>query len=165
MIGALTLAAATAALSLSSGDFIATGAMPAVLMAHDCGGDNHSPSLVWTGTPSGTKSFALLIVDPDAPIAGGFYHWVLYDIPATQTQLRGNAAQPAREVGIGSNGKAEYYGPCPPSGPAHHYIFTLYALDVEKLRGDAPLDAEKLLHRIQGHVLAKATLEATASTP
>jgi Raf kinase inhibitor-like YbhB/YbcL family protein len=163
VIASLLLAAATL-MRLHSGDFTDGGAISPQLMAADCGGANHSPSLDWTGAPAGTKSFALIVRDPDAPVAGGFDHWVLYDLPASSKQLPGDATLPAGEVGLSSAGKAAYYGPCPPAGPAHHYIFTLYALDVTHVGESAPLTAAKLQAAIAGHVLATATLRATASS-
>lgn len=165
MIAGLVLALAAAGMQLHSGDFVAGGVIPSPLMAKDCSGDNHSPSLIWSGAPAATKSFALIVHDPDAPVAGGFYHWVLFDIPASTTEISGDAALPKSEVGVISTGKAEYYGPCPPPGPAHHYHFKLYALDVASVGATAPVDAIALKKLIQGHVLATATLEATASHP
>ncbi|HTX58824.1 MAG TPA: YbhB/YbcL family Raf kinase inhibitor-like protein [Verrucomicrobiae bacterium] len=162
MIAAVLLAATL--MQLHSGDFVPGGAMPSELMAAQCGGENRSPALAWSGAPQATKSFALIVRDADAPVAGGFYHWVLYDIPAGTQELDGNARLPSSEIGLATTGKAAYYGPCPPPGPAHHYTFTLYALDVEHVGRAAPLDAADLLARIAGHVLAKATLSATASS-
>ncbi len=165
MIGAILLAATTAAMHLRSGDFIAGGAIPLALMARDCGGANRSPALLWTNAPKGVKSFALILHDPDAPLAGGYDHWVLYDVPAATTQIRGDATPAKAKLGLASTGHAVYVGPCPPPGPAHHYVFTLYALDVATLPGPTPLGADALERAIRGHVLAKATLEATASHP
>lgn len=152
-------------MQLHSADFSPGGAVPPALMAADCGGKNRAPALNWSGAPKGTKSFALVIHDPDAPIPGGFYHWILYDIPASDSQLSGNAPPPNARAGLASTGKPAYYGPCPPPGPAHHYVFTLYALDVSSVASTSPLDASALERKIEGHVLARATLSATASHP
>jgi Raf kinase inhibitor-like YbhB/YbcL family protein len=165
VIAALLLAAASAVMQLHSGDFTDGGAMSSQLMAPGCGGANRSPSLDWTGAPPGTKSFALIVRDPDAPVAGGFYHWVLYDLPARTKHIDGDAPPPAGEIGLATTGKAAYYGPCPPPGPAHHYVFTLYALDLPHVGGSGPLTAAQLERVIAGHVLATATLRATASSP
>jgi Raf kinase inhibitor-like YbhB/YbcL family protein len=164
VIAALALAAVTA-MRLHSGDFTDGGAMSPQLMAPDCGGANHSPSLDWSGAPAGTKSFALIVRDPDASVAGGFIHWVLYDLPADTKALPGDAALKAGQSGLASTGKAAYSGPCPPPGKPHHYIFTLYALDIEHAGSSGDLDAAKLEKVIAGHVLATATLRATASNP
>jgi Raf kinase inhibitor-like YbhB/YbcL family protein len=163
VIQPLIVAALTAAMQLSAGDFIAGGAIPHQLMATDCKGENRTPALAWKNAPSGTKSFALIMHDPDAPMSGGFYHWVVYNIPATQHQLNGNASIPPSELGTISTGEAAYYGPCPPSG-THHYNFTLYALDEEKIAG-SHLTAPQLRAAIAGHILASAKLQGLASHP
>ena len=118
-----------------------------VLNGFGCTGQNVSPALQWTNAPSGTKSFALQVYDPDAPTGSGLWHWAVYDLPADATNLpqgAGNAggALPAGAFG-GNNdfldtgatgGNGNYGGPCPPAGDApHRYVFTLYALAVDKL--------------------------------
>lgn len=152
---------AAATMMLSSPDFRPGGAIPASLRATDCGGRNRLPALRWSGAPAATRSFALVLRDPDAPVSGGFYHWVLYDIPAASSAA---GAGTSGRTGLATTGKAAYYGPCPPPGPAHHYIFTLYALDLTTLPRRVP-DGPQLEARVRGHVLARATLEATAKTP
>jgi Raf kinase inhibitor-like YbhB/YbcL family protein len=157
MIATLLLAAA--AMTLSSADFSPGGTIPVASMSTDCGGRNRTPSLRWSGAPAKAQSFALIVRDPDAPVAGGFYHWIVYDIPASANELSAATLKRAR-TGVATTGLAAYYGPCPPPGPAHHYVFTLYALDVARLDADTPLSAQQLQRRIQGHVLASATLAA-----
>jgi len=152
---------AAAAFVLESTDFRAGGAIPKPQMASECGGLNRPPALAWTAPPKGTRSFALIVHDPDAPITGGFYHWVVYDVPARARTLGGGHV--VGQIGDASTGRAAYYGPCPPPGPPHHYIFTLYALDVPHAGGNAPLTGPQLDSRVRGHVLARATLEATAA--
>jgi Raf kinase inhibitor-like YbhB/YbcL family protein len=132
-------------------------------MSGDCGGGNFTPELHWSGVPRGAKSFALIVRDPDAPMAGGFFHWVLYDIPASARELNPNAVPAGTKTGTSSTGRAAYYGPCPPPGPPHHYVFTLYALDVARLTADTPLTASQLEQRIGNHALAEATLRGVAS--
>ena len=161
MIAAVVLA--VAAMTLESADFTAGGTIPRPSMSSDCGGGNFTPQLHWSGAPEKTKSFALIVRDPDAPAKGGFFHWVLYDIPAAARQLDPNALPPGTKTGEASTGQAAYYGPCPPPGPAHHYIFALYALDVSGIDADTPLTASQLLQRIGNHALAKATLEGIAA--
>ncbi len=126
-----------------------------------CEGRNISPELSWSGAPSATKSFALVMHDPDAPVSGGFTHWLVYNIPATadhlpehvpnQDSLRGGGVQ-----GKNDGGRYGYMGPCPPSG-THRYYFRLYALDVTL---DARAGASKaaLEKAMEGHVLAQAEL-------
>ncbi|HEY6326143.1 MAG TPA: YbhB/YbcL family Raf kinase inhibitor-like protein, partial [Candidatus Cybelea sp.] len=80
-IAGVLLAAGSGLMQLHSGDFPAGGRLARPLMASECGGFDRSPELEWSGVPKGTKSFALIMHDPDAPIPGGFYHWVVYDLP------------------------------------------------------------------------------------
>jgi Raf kinase inhibitor-like YbhB/YbcL family protein len=157
------LAAVTGTMQISSRDFSAGGTIPQRAMAGDCGGRNDSPQLEWSAAPAGTKSFALIVHDPDAPVPGGFYHWVVYNIPATTHRLARHATLTADQLGMTTRGEPSYYGPCPPPGPAHHYTFTLYALDVSHISGGAPLSATQLQTRMAAHILAHATLTATES--
>ena len=115
--------------------------------AMGAGGQNISPELTWSGAPAGTKSFALTMYDPDAPTGSGWWHWVVYDIPASATSLprgagaAGGSALPAgTKQGRTDFGSKDYGGAAPPPGHGpHRYIFTLYALNVDKL--DVPDDA------------------------
>jgi hypothetical protein len=168
MIRAVTMAAVVAAMGtmqLRSADFSAGSTLAQVFMATDCGGRNRSPQLTWTDPPGAVKSFALVMHDADAPIAGGFYHWVAYNLPASTHELPSGAELRADQLGNTSLGKPGYYGPCPPAGPAHHYSWTIYALDVAHIAAGTPLDNAQLQKQIEGHVLARAVLEATASRP
>jgi Raf kinase inhibitor-like YbhB/YbcL family protein len=162
MAGVL-LAAGSGLMQLRSGDFPAGGRLARPLMASECGGYDRSPELEWADVPRATKSFALIAHDPDAPIPGGFYHWVVYDIPAETRRLAGSVKLPASELGLTSAGKVGYYGPCPPPGPAHHYVFTLYALDLGRVAGHLRLDGAQLRQAMAGHVLGSAKLQGTAS--
>jgi len=126
-----------------------------------CEGRNISPELSWTGAPAGTKSFALIMHDPDAPITGGYSHWLLYNIPATEHHLAENTPNQDQLSGGGMQGKNDagkygYTGPCPPSG-THRYYFRLYALDtlLDPRAGASKADLEKAM---EGHVLATAEL-------
>jgi Raf kinase inhibitor-like YbhB/YbcL family protein len=104
-----------------------------------CTGGNISPALSWSGAPEGTKGFVLTVYDPDAPTGSGFWHWVMYDIPATVTSLPQGAGvvgkEPAGAMQGGTDfGVPGYGGPCPPKGDkAHRYIFTIYAVKADKL--------------------------------
>lgn len=113
-----------------------------------CNGDNLSPELVWKDAPADAKSFAVTVYDPDAPTGSGFWHWVVYDIPATATGLPAGATKSNLPAGIkqGRNDFGEYRfsGACPPPGDRpHHYIFTVHALKVERL--NVPEDASAAL--------------------
>jgi Raf kinase inhibitor-like YbhB/YbcL family protein len=151
------LVAVVLAMTLQSTTFAPNATVPQSMVATDCGGKNVAPELHWNGAPSGAKSLALVMHDPDAPRPGGFDHWVFYDVPASATNLAAGGALSAHQTGTNGTGSTGYYGPCPPPGKPHHYIFTLYALDT-MLRPSSPLDAATLQDKIKGHVLAHATL-------
>ena len=111
-----------------------------------CTGANRSPELAWKDAPAGTKSFVLTVYDPDAPTGSGWWHWVVYNIPATTKGLaagagapEGSGLPPGSVQGRTDFGTAGYGGPCPPEGTKHRYVFTLHALKVDKL--DLPPDA------------------------
>ena len=152
----MILAALTFALTTST--FKPDGWMPkrTVYDKSGCTGENRSPELRWTGVPAGTKSFAIVMHDPDAPVPGGWYHWVVYDLPASMTELPENAKIDDTRLGTTSFGEHPYGGPCPPPGKPHHYNFTIYALDVRQIDGH-PTGAE-LLGKIQKHVLGQAAV-------
>ena len=156
------LALAVLAFSLVSSAFADGGAIPRV-HAHSmgqCGGENVSPPLRWSGVPARTRSFALTVIDPDAQAPGGWVHWVAYDIPGDTRALEAGH-EPNAEV-LTSFGTAGYGGPCPPVGdPPHHYHFTLYALDVPALRLPASASLADLRGAMKGHVLETATLVGT----
>jgi len=100
-----------------------------------CSGQNLAPALHWYNVPAGTKSFAVTITDVDAPVAGGFHHWIVYNIPRHVTSLEGHGSNPFSE-GTNDFGTVGYGGPCPPpDGQVHHYIFTVYALSVSRIAG------------------------------
>ena len=162
---AAVLAAATGTMQLHSSDFSAGAVLARVYMATNCGGRNRSPQLSWANPPPGVKSFALVMHDGDAPIAGGFYHWIAYNLPASTHDLPSGVELNADQLGNTSLGKPGYYGPCPPAGPAHHYTWTLYALGIAHIAAGMPLDDAQLQQQIEGHVLARAAIEATASRP
>jgi Raf kinase inhibitor-like YbhB/YbcL family protein len=131
-----------------------------------CSGGNVSPALNWSGAPKGTKSFALSVYDPDAPTGSGFWHWVMFDIPATVTSLPKNAGDskaslaPAGAIqGNNDAGSPGYFGPCPPKGDKpHHYHFQVFAVDVDKLDADATASPAVVGFNLHFHTLAKATL-------
>jgi len=139
-----------------------------VFKGFGCTGDNISPALTWSGAPANTKSFAVSIYDPDAPTGSGWWHWVVYNIPAGTTSLPKDAGDPSKGLmpkgavqGRTDFGTAGYGGPCPPPGDKpHHYRITVFALDVDQLpnaKGDAA-SAALVGFDINFHTLAKATL-------
>jgi Raf kinase inhibitor-like YbhB/YbcL family protein len=183
--GCSSSGAVTPVFTLSSSDLASgTFANQFVLNGFGCAGGNVSPALQWSSVPAGTKSFSLQVYDPDAPTGSGFWHWAVYNIPPTETGLAqgaGNSPDTLPAGAFGGNtdfldtgvtaGNGNYGGPCPPTGDApHHYIFTLYALDVPQLElaaglpvtGTAGLYGFGLSRAgIGAHMLAKATFTAT----
>ena len=149
------------ALTLKSPAFTHHGEIP---QQYTCEGPDRAPALEWSGTPSDTKSFALIIDDPDAPDPKApkmvYVHWVAYDLPASTTNLPEGGALPsgARE-GTNDWKRTGYGGPCPPIG-RHRYFFKLYALDAEL--GDLKTPTkDELLKEMAGHVLEQAELMGT----
>ena len=153
--------------TLSSSAFASGGAIP---KRYTCDDANVSPPLVWSGAPAGTKSFALIVDDPDAPDPAApkrvYVHWVLYDIPATVAELaegeaRASSVSGAHD-GLNDDKGRGYTGPCPPIG-RHRYFHKLYALDA--LLGDLGAEAQKadVERAMAGHVLATAELMGTYS--
>jgi len=126
---------------------------------YTCDGEDVSPPLLFTEFPEDTRSFALLVDDPDAP-GGVFTHWIIYDIPVTFEGLPEDVP-PALELeygikqGINDFGKVGYGGPCPPPGSPHRYFFILFALDVPVLGIPAGVEKSEFLSAIEGHVLSQ----------
>jgi Raf kinase inhibitor-like YbhB/YbcL family protein len=133
-----------------------------------CSGNNESPQLSWKNAPEGTKSFAITMYDPDAPTGSGFWHWVVFDIPADTNELvtsAGNvtlnlapkgAIQSKTDYGINGFG-----GPCPPIGHGlHQYIITVYALKTDKLGLDANINPAVVGFYLWNNTLAKASIVA-----
>ena len=125
-----------------------------------CKGADVSPALVWSEPPAGTKSFALIMDDPDAPM-GTWVHWVLFNIPAAARGLPEGVPTSATLAdgsmqGVTSARSAGYHGPCPPSG-THRYFFKVYALDVVLALKEGATKAE-VLRAMEGHVLAQGQL-------
>jgi hypothetical protein len=136
-----------------------------------CYGKNISPALKWAGAPKGTKSFAVTVYDPDAPTGSGWWHWVVFNIPATAKGMKKNAGDPAS--GLAPKGSVQiktdfgtvgFGGACPPVGHGvHRYQFTVYALDVDKLDLDKNATPALVGFMINAHKLAEARIEAVYS--
>nr|WP_315431506.1 YbhB/YbcL family Raf kinase inhibitor-like protein [uncultured Albidiferax sp.] len=138
-----------------------------VLQGFGCSGGNQSPALQWQGAPAGTQSLALTVYDPDAPTGSGWWHWVVYNLPAATSGLpaqagSGKAGLPAGAVqGHTDFGAPGYGGACPPAGDKpHRYIFTLHALKVPRI--DLPADASAAMvgFMLNANSLAQARLTA-----
>lgn len=122
------------------------------------GGQNTSPDLAWSDVPEGTKSFAITCYDPDAPTGSGWWHWVAIDIPAEVTSIpEGGPLPDAAREWVTDYGYQGYGGPCPPPGPAHHYVFTVHALPHEKL----PVPDEATSAQVRFTILANETASAS----
>lgn len=151
-------------LSLASPSFVQMDAIPKL---HTCDGEDLAPALAWTQVPAGTKSFVLIVDDPDAPDPAAptrtFVHWVLYDIPAGASSLpegaTGDELPEGTREGLNDAKRIGYMGPCPPIG-RHRYFFKLSALDstLRDLGNATKADVERAM---RGHVLEKAELVGT----
>jgi hypothetical protein len=120
----------------------------------NCVGDNVSPALNWANPPEGTKSYALLMFDPEGRPPGGVSHWVAYGIPVAVTGFaEGEVSKPSEKfVGGQSLMKLpHYFGPCTPPGPPHHYIFTLIATDLEPSALKEGMTRDEVIKALDGH--------------
>ncbi|MGH7582919.1 MAG: YbhB/YbcL family Raf kinase inhibitor-like protein [Gemmatimonadales bacterium] len=169
-VGATPPVRAQVAFSLSSPD-VHPGARFASAQVYNgmgCTGGNVSPALVWRGAPAATRSFAVTIYDPDAPTGSGWWHWVVFNIPRTVSSLPTGAGDPAKKLlpagstqGKTDFGTAAYGGPCPPAGDKpHHYIITVYALNVDKIEVPSGATAANVGFNIHAHTIDKATFTA-----
>lgn len=151
---AISAPAIPSTLTLTSEAFTNDGTIPP---KHSCSGEATSPALSWSGAPAGTKALALIVHDPDAPLAGGFTHWILVDLPGTATSIP--AAVPVGDAIAGGGAQpVAYRGMCPPVGAsAHHYHFRLYALD-GTLVAAAGKSKDSVEAAMQGHILAQTDL-------
>jgi Raf kinase inhibitor-like YbhB/YbcL family protein len=174
LVGALMMAGlagrlmAQPQLQLESPAFRHNGPLPLAFTGY---GDFKSPPLTWSGVPSGTKEFALIMDDPDVPLESFSVHWLLYDIPATVTRVpekpkpsdpKANRASPIKGAMQGTNAlkRVGYLPPRPfADSGAHHYTFTLYALDAD-LPLTEGMTKPQLLAAMKGHILAQASIVA-----
>jgi Raf kinase inhibitor-like YbhB/YbcL family protein len=144
--------------ALHTSDFINNDVLP---IEYSYKGPNHSPELWWSEPPPNTKSFVLIMDDPDAPM-GTWVHWVVYNIPLAKERMeehfpRDKELKDKTRQGVNDFGNIGYDGPSPPKGTNHRYFFTLYAIDTIL---DLPPGATKqdVLKAISGHILAKTEL-------
>ena len=137
-----------------------------------CDGGNHSPALSWSGVPAGTKSLALTVYDPDAPTGSGWWHWVVFNIPADATSLPAKIDASGKGLPAGAVqsrtdfGQAGFGGACQPQGDKpHHYHFTLHALKTDKLDLTADAMPAMVGYMLHANELGNASLTATYARP
>ncbi|HLT26324.1 MAG TPA: YbhB/YbcL family Raf kinase inhibitor-like protein [Zeimonas sp.] len=167
----LSSAGSAAAFELTSSDLKPNATIDEkhVYNGFGCTGDNLSPALSWKNPPKGTKSYAVLVHDPDAPTGGaGWWHWVVYNLPAETASLpQGAGAVDGKNLPEGAAqqptdfGVPGWGGPCPPAGDKpHRYVFTVYALKVDKLEVPIGATASLVGFMVNANALGKATLTA-----
>ena len=160
------MAFAVSSNSFKDGDYLAQTHVLSVDFGFGCEGGNQSPHLKWSGAPAGTKSFAVTCFDPDAPTGSGFWHWLVVNIPPDANELAlgaGNAKSPKLPAGALQTrtdlGAPGYGGPCPPQGDhPHRYLFTVFAVGVDKLPVAADTSAAVVGFNLHFNTLAKAAI-------
>jgi Raf kinase inhibitor-like YbhB/YbcL family protein len=152
--------------SFKDGDYLGQPHILSADFGFGCAGGNQSPHLAWSGTPQGTKSFAVTCFDPDAPTGSGFWHWLVVNIPPNVTELAldaGNPQNPKLPQGALQTrtdfGAPGYGGPCPPQGDhPHRYLFTVFAVSQDSLPVKADTSAAVIGFQLNFNTLAKAAI-------
>ena len=128
---------------------------------YTCFGENIAPKLIWSNEPKETKSFVIIMDDPDA-VSGTWDHWIVYDIPSNIHSINEGGELPkGAKAGEATNSQKSYVGPCPPKGSGiHNYTFKLYALDIEKLNPKG-MKKSSIEEAMKGHILAEKKLIGT----
>lgn len=152
--------------TLSSEDIGGQATLTEEFNGFGCTGENTSPQLSWRNVPEGTKSFAVTMYDPDAPTGSGWWHWVMFDIPADVNDLASNAGNislnlaPEQAIqSITNYGAKGYGGPCPPEGHGiHQYVITVYALKTDKLGLDENTNPAIVGYNLWNNTIAKASI-------
>jgi len=147
------------------GDYLANPHILSADFGFGCDGGNQSPHLAWSDAPASTKSFVVTCFDPDAPTGSGFWHWLVVNIPADVTELARDAGNPkAPKLPPGALqtrtdlGKPGYGGPCPPPGHPHRYVFTVFAVGVDRLQVTADTSAASIGFDLFFKALAKTEI-------
>lgn len=152
--------------TLQSNSIEGQASLKEVFNGFGCTGENISPQLSWDNAPEGTKSFAVTVYDPDAPTGSGWWHWLVFDIPANSSELKANAGKELSKLLPGNAiqsktdyGKSAYGGPCPPEGHGpHQYIITVHALKVESLGLNKEASPALVGYYINANTIQKASL-------
>ena len=166
-------ASAAGAFTLTSNDFKDGERLPQKFAGNNksnpnCVGDNVSPELSWSNPPEGTKSFTLLMFDPEGRPPGGVSHFVAYGIPASVTSFAEGELSKAGDKFVGGQSLmklATYFGPCTPPGAPHHYTFTLIATDLEPAALQPGLTRDEVIKALDGHAKGATGLIGTFSHP
>ena len=159
--------------TLTSPEFGEGDQLPVWARGSGAGAEDRSPTLHWSGAPENTRSFALTVYDPDAPTGSGYWHWAVYNIPASVNSLPADAGNPDAgllpegAITLPNEARAERYrGAAPPSGHGpHRYVFTVSALDVESLDVPNGSTPARLGFMMREHVIGRAQLIGLAETP
>ncbi|HUO94046.1 MAG TPA: YbhB/YbcL family Raf kinase inhibitor-like protein [Rhizomicrobium sp.] len=151
------------AMELTSPDVAPGASLAPAQVFSQCGGGNVAPALAWAGAPASAKSFAVTLFDPDAHGGQGWWHWIVYNLPATTHSLaRGGALPQGADAGRNDFGRKEYDGACPPEGSGtHHYQFTVWAMPTATLDVGTNATGEAIEPYLKVHAIANATLTAT----
>ncbi|WP_299108888.1 YbhB/YbcL family Raf kinase inhibitor-like protein [uncultured Tenacibaculum sp.] len=152
--------------TLSSSDIGGQATKKEEFNGFGCSGDNTSPALSWANTPKGTKSFAITMYDKDAPTGSGWWHWVVFDIPANINKIKSGAGNistnllPQKAIqSITNFGKPGYGGPCPPEGHGpHQYVITVYALKTDKLGLDKNANPAIVGYYLNANTITKSSI-------
>ena len=166
LIAFTTLAFSQETFTLSSNDLGGEATSQQEFNGFGCTGENQSPQLSWKNTPADTKSFAITMYDPDAPTGSGWWHWVVFDLPATTNNVVANAGNVTLDLlpkeaiqSLTNYGVSGYGGPCPPEGHGlHQYIITVHALSTEKLGLTADTNPAIVGYYLWNNTIAKASI-------
>ncbi|TXI13985.1 MAG: YbhB/YbcL family Raf kinase inhibitor-like protein [Pedobacter sp.] len=168
LVGLATVSQAQNTFTLKSDDLGGQMSPKQEFNGFGCKGENISPQLSWVNPPKGTQSYAITVYDPLAPTGSGWWHWVVFDIPATANFVPANAGNPSSSLlpsgsiqGMTDFGKPGYGGPCPPEGHGfHQYIITIYALKKEKLGLDQQAGPATVGYVLNANTIEKASIVA-----